>query len=533
MPITLDGTLGITTPSITVTGASTYTGDISTAGNLIFTTTGDRIIGDMSNATLANRLMFQTSTANSNSILSVIPSGTATTTAFQAFNNSDPTNASQADFRVSGSSDVRVSSTSAGSGTYLPLTFYTGGSERMRIDTSGNVGIGTSSPTRRLHLAAPTTCDMTIQCGNTTDYSYLYFGDSASATQAWVGYYNTEDSMRFGTNGAERMRIDSSGNVGIGTSSPTSKLTVFESNPTRGILGRFQNNAGSSLTGAQIQLSQSTVQDWAFGQPAGVDAFAFWSGRDKGSSDGTERMRIDSSGNVLPGADSTQNFGSSSKRWLTINGSTFSEGGAANNFITTSSTSTLFNSGSNWQQAIFYTGGTERMRIDSSGRFLFNTTTVNAQMNLSYAGNSIEGFRINDSASSSGSAAVRFQFGGTGVGGITLTGSTTSYNTSSDYRLKENIEPMTGALATVSALKPVTYQWKVDGSSGQGFIAHELQAVVPDCVVGEKDAVDANGNPKYQGVDTSFLVATLTAAIQELKSELDSVKAELQILKGI
>ena len=92
---------------------------------------------------------------------------------------------------------------------------------------------------------------------------------------------------------------------------------------------------------------------------------------------------------------------------------------------------------------------------------------------------------------------------------------------------------MTGALAKVSALKPVTYSWKVDGSAGEGFIAHELQAVVPDCVTGEKDAVDEEGNPVYQGIDTSFLVATLTAAIQELKAELDATKAEVASLKGV
>jgi hypothetical protein len=91
---------------------------------------------------------------------------------------------------------------------------------------------------------------------------------------------------------------------------------------------------------------------------------------------------------------------------------------------------------------------------------------------------------------------------------------------------------MTGALAVVGQLKPCIYTWKADGSSGQGFIAHELQTVVPDAVCGEKDAIDKDGNPEYQGVDTSFLVATLTAAIQELKAELDSVKAELQTLKG-
>lgn len=113
---------------------------------------------------------------------------------------------------------------------------------------------------------------------------------------------------------------------------------------------------------------------------------------------------------------------------------------------------------------------------------------------------------------------------GTSVGNIASTVSATAYNTSSDYRLKENIQPMQNALATVVQLNPVTYTWKVDGSDGQGFIAHELQAIVPDAVTGEKDAVDEKGNPIYQGVDTSFLVATLTKAIQELKAEVDSLK---------
>jgi hypothetical protein len=84
---------------------------------------------------------------------------------------------------------------------------------------------------------------------------------------------------------------------------------------------------------------------------------------------------------------------------------------------------------------------------------------------------------------------------------------------------------MTGALEKVAQLKPCTYTWKSDGSGSQGFIAHELQAVAPECVIGEKDAVDAEGNPQYQGIDTSFLVATLTAAIQELNAKFEEYKA--------
>jgi hypothetical protein len=118
------------------------------------------------------------------------------------------------------------------------------------------------------------------------------------------------------------------------------------------------------------------------------------------------------------------------------------------------------------------------------------------------------------------------------VGTISVTTSATAYNTSSDYRLKENIAPMTGALETVAQLNPVTYKWKADGSDGQGFVAHELQEVVPDCVSGEKDAVDADGNPVYQGVDTSFLVATLTAAIQELNAKVEAQAEQIKALQG-
>jgi len=87
-------------------------------------------------------------------------------------------------------------------------------------------------------------------------------------------------------------------------------------------------------------------------------------------------------------------------------------------------------------------------------------------------------------------------------------------------------------LAVVNQLKPCTYNWKVDGSSGQGFIAHELQAVVPDCVSGEKDEVSADGSPKHQGIDTSFLVATLTAAIQEQQALITSLTARITALEA-
>jgi len=125
-----------------------------------------------------------------------------------------------------------------------------------------------------------------------------------------------------------------------------------------------------------------------------------------------------------------------------------------------------------------------------------------------------------------------YYYSGVEKGSISISSTATAFNTSSDYRLKNSIAPMTGALAKVAQLKPVTYKWNADGSDGQGFIAHELAEVVPECVTGEKDAVDENGNPKYQGIDVSFLVATLTAAIQEQQAIINELKSRIETLES-
>ena len=179
-------------------------------------------------------------------------------------------------------------------------------------------------------------------------------------------------------------------------------------------------------------------------------------------------------------------------------------------------------------------GGIESYRTNSSGNVLIGAST-----NISGSTSRVQVTADGTSRASDIYVPSTGTYGQIGfnnpngqVGLISTNGSATTYATSSDYRLKNTIAPMTGALDKVALLKPCTYKWNVDGSDGQGFIAHELQEVVEGCVTGAKDAVDADGNPQYQGIDTSFLVATLTAAIQELKAIVDTQAARITALEA-
>ena len=290
-------------------------------------------------------------------------------------------------------------------------------------------------------------------------------------------FFPAADTVAVTTGGSERLRVDSSGNVGIGTSSPSKKLHLAGTAGSSAIL-LAKTDSGASTLG---QIGFSTVN----GTVAGIDATAV----------------TDSNNGAL--------------RFWTTGGSPQSD----------------------------VTSLTERLRVDASGNVMLGTTDTTLYNNTSgtgvcyRAGSSFDILSASDNAlilnrAGSDGGIAEFRKGGTIVGSISVTTTATAYNTSSDYRLKENVQPMVGAMDKIALLNPVTYNWKSDGSDGQGFIAHELQAVVPDCVSGDKDAVDANGNPKHQGVDTSFLVATLVKGMQEQQAIITALTARIAALEA-
>ena len=262
------------------------------------------------------------------------------------------------------------------------------------------------------------------------------------------------------TNETTAITVDARQNVGIGVSSSLSYILQLQKNGTQ-----IWNDCQSSYLEQSLTLSSGANIDW-YQSTKGTGNF-IW--RQAGT---TERMRIDSSGNLLVGQSST-----------------------------------------------IGTGG--RVQVISNTDTLYSQTSSNT----AYAALILN-------VQNTAARLAAFQYGNTtAVGTITTNGTTTSYNVTSDYRLKENIVPLTGALAKISQLKPSTYNYKSKPEESiEGFIAHELQSVIPHAVTGDKDAVDADGKPLYQGVDASFLIPHLVAAIQELKAINDTQAATINAL---
>ena len=365
--------------------------------------------------------------------------------------------------------------------------------EAMRIDSSGRVGIGTSSVIGKLHAndSGGATLTLTRTSGATSgNLGKIRFGntnvdsDLASIVAIQDGATNNS-ALTFGTQTSgyaveERMRINSSGNVGIGTDSPATKLMLEHNNDgavggTIRIKDRDSQQSANQLTGAiEFESEDATIP--TSGVSTAIKAFAASSTggsyltistTDVSTSTLDERMRIDSSGNLLVGTTDSSPFNNSAN--------TSADNGIA-----------LGNAGNVY-----------------AARYNFSPLDLNR--------------------TGSDGDIIALRKSGAIVGSISVTSSATTYNTSSDARLKDVTGEARG-LEVINELNPVAYNWKADGKADEGLIAQEVQEIVPNAVSGSEE--------EHYQMDYSKLVVHLVKGMKEQQTQIEALQSEINLLKG-
>jgi len=403
------------------------------------------------------------------------------------------------------------------------IYLQSGSSTKVKIEGSnGNVGIGTSSPSSQLHISSTGATTATIEAGGGGDAvldikaaeasggeSIIRFSDSVSGV-GFITYAQNDggsDYMRFGTASTERMRIDSSGNVLVGTTtadggydeSDGGASTVFMG---ASIGGAANGSAFVSRRAAPLQLNR---------QANDGDIAVFRKNGTAVGSIGTNvgRLSIGSGDTgVLFAGDIDAIY-------------------PANGIAARDSAIDLGVSGARFKN-LYLSGG------------VISQLSVTSETEIaSYNNNNATGAKYK----------ISFKQNGTQVGVIEVGTSSTSYATSSDYRLKENVVGMSGATERLKQLKPSRFNFIADADTTvDGFLAHEVQDIVPEAISGTKDAMrdeeyevtpavlDDDGNvtteavmgtrsvPDYQGIDQSKLVPLLVATIQELEARITQLE---------
>jgi hypothetical protein len=395
--------------------------------------------------------------------------------------------------------------------------------ERLRIDEQGRVGIGTTGPIGQTHIQSASTglaavntagdeliiensgtTGMTILSGNASSGN-IYFADSDNAQPGGIQYAHSDNHLHFRVNGSERARIDSSGRLLVGTATALTNIFIGGTSTVPRVQLLASDLGGSSLSLVRTGTTGATIFLNAGSSDTNVIAGSILGRHVYNGFDGTNYR---TGAQITVEVDGTPGVNDMPGRLV---------------FSTT---------------AAGASSPTERMRIVSDGTVrIGKTTSASGEVNvgiLQFGSNGRLGVTSDAnhswfSRTTNDGDVIRFHRGTTTeVGSISVTTTATAYNTSSDYRLKENVVPLTGAIDRLQQIPVHRFNFIADPDTVvDGFIAHEAQEVVPECVTGTKDEVDEDGNPVYQGIDQSKLVPLLTAALQEALQKIEDLEARL------
>ena len=399
--------------------------------------------------------------------------------------------------------------------------------DTIRMDIAGTEVLTLTNSAMTLKGTTP---KITIGDGGAEDTALIFDGN---AQDFHIGLDDSADDLVIGTGSTvgsnQKLVMDSDGHIGIGHTSPDFPLVVRDATTSNylKVIGATNGNAGIAFGDDDAELDAGIL----FKNDTG-DLRFFKSGF-------TEAARIDSSGNVGIGVTSivreplqVHRASSSDVQIHMTNTSTGTTSSDGMTIFANSSTAGFW-----YREAgslLFATSSTERMRIDASGNVAMGSTTIftdgsdnSGSGALHIAANNSRVLYLKRAGGNG--EVVSFYRGGitSEVGNISISTSTTAYNTSSDYRLKENVNYEFNALDRLKQLKPARFNFIIEkDETVDGFLAHEVSSIVPEAITGEKDAVDKEGNPIYQGIDQSKLVPLLTKAIQELSAKVAALEAK-------
>ena len=459
------------------------------------------------------------------------------------------------------SASIIAQSTSSGFSPSLLFTQRSGSgtqAERMRIDSSGRLLIGRTSTSHghSLQVQADSGANaIAIQGRSVDDQSEITFYENDNSTilgqiqhlTTHSTYRHRAGYIRFDSGGYnEKMRLDSSGRLLVGTQSALDTTTgsIASNNSANG--GRLALGGNPSSAGASI----GEIFGWWNGNKVGglvIASGADTTNKDDGellfytSASGpsvVERMRIDRIGNVGIGEDSPAHelhVSDASTPEIVVEDTTNNCKAYLGSSDSNGRVGTLSN-----HDLAFRTNDTERMRINSSGKIKMGGTTDTTSNLLTLRGNWGYGvgggvlFRHDPSIPGGGRAdVIYFNYQGTNVGEIDIDTNDTAYRTTSDYRLKENQVNISDGIDRVKQLSPYRFNWiSTPAKTVDGFFAHEVQTVVPEAVSGSHNAVDDDNNPVYQGIDQAKLVPLLTAALQEAIAKIETLETKVAALEG-